>query len=132
MHKSIILFVGMISFFLSGEAQYSQNPDIDVVDNDPITILVKDKLPKLKFQGNHVAELFRKEITESFKGTLAQNFISTPNDEYPLVFVRTSIVPYFWNGTFWSCDGGTYLRELVYYGKEKNVGIILWGGGIAR
>lgn len=78
--------------------------------------LQKDKLPVLKFSGTATAELYTREIEESFRGVLKYNFISEPIKDYPLGFVRASPVPQGWNTAFWTRDGGTFLRELTRWG----------------
>ncbi len=55
--------------------------------------LQKDKLPVIKFSGTATAELYSKEIEESFRGVLKYNFISEPIKDYPRGFVRASPVP---------------------------------------
>lgn len=71
---------------------------------------------KLKFYGSEVAELFTKEIEESFIGVLKYNYISKPADGYMPGFVRASPEKQVWGDTFWTRDGGTFLRELTQWG----------------
>ena len=82
--------------------------------------LTHDKLPTLKFSGTASAELYTREIEESFRGVLKYNFISEPTKDYPLGFVRASPEPQEWNTTFWTRDGGTFLRELAHWGMVEH------------
>jgi len=82
--------------------------------------LDKDKLPKLKFLGNPAAELYTREIEESFQGVLKYNFISTADDGYPIGFLRASIPKNVWWETLWTRDGGTHLRELAHWGMLEH------------
>ena len=88
---------------------------------DPLLFnLQNDKLPVLKFTGTTTAELYTREIEESFKGVLKYNFIGVPTKGYPLGFVRASPEPQGWSTTFWTRDGGTFLRELTHWGMLEH------------
>ncbi|MFA6126185.1 MAG: hypothetical protein WC699_02675 [Bacteroidales bacterium] len=80
----------------------------------------KDRLPTLKFIGPASAELYSREIEESFKGVLKYNFISTPDEGYPVGFLRASIPHNVWWETLWTRDGGTHLRELAHWGMLEH------------
>lgn len=87
--------------------------------------LQKDKLPVLKFLGSATAELYAKEIEESFRGVLKYNYISTPTEGYPIGFVRASIPKNGWWETLWTRDGGTHLRELVHWGMLEHASALV-------
>ena len=79
-------------------------------------VLLADDLPMtVRFFGPPEAELFSREIAESFKGTLEKN-CQTTTDPAQAGFVSSSIDGRPWTGTMWSRDAGTYLRELVHFG----------------
>jgi GH15 family glucan-1,4-alpha-glucosidase len=87
--------------------------------------LKKDNLPSLKFKGTSTAELYTREIEESFKGVLKYNFIGVPTKDYPMGFLRASPEPQGWNTTFWTRDGGTFLRELVHWGMLEHASTVV-------
>lgn len=71
---------------------------------------------QLTFLGSDSADLFTKEVNESFKGVLALDYVSQPGGKYPVGFLNASPAGQPWYGTMWTRDGGTFLRELVYWG----------------
>lgn len=66
------------------------------------------------FFGTPDGELFSKEISESLSGVLKYNYVSV-DSVFPIGFVHASPVPQGWSNTFWTRDGGTFLRELVHW-----------------
>jgi hypothetical protein len=82
--------------------------------------LDQDKPGQLLFKGSSVAELYTTEVEESFKGALKKNYVSNPDGEYPPGFLHASPIPQGWSGTFWTRDGGTFLRELVLWGYYEH------------
>jgi len=90
------------------------------IQDSLLSNLMKDKLPALRFTGDATAGLYTREIEESFRGVLKHNFISVPTTDYPLGFVRASPEPQGWNTTFWTRDGGTFLRELTHWGMLEH------------
>jgi hypothetical protein len=90
------------------------------VQDSLLSNLKKDNLPTLKFTGTSTSELYAREIEESFKGVLKYNFISVPTNDYPSGFLRASPEPEGWNTTFWTRDGGTFLRELAHWGMLEH------------
>ena len=52
--------------------------------------LKSDNPGRLAFFGSDSAELFAKELNESFKGVLALDYVSEPNDKFPLGFLNAS------------------------------------------
>lgn len=71
---------------------------------------------KLTFWGSQAAELFSRELDESFAGVLAHNLIHDPADPM-LGFVSASIDGRPWTDTMWTRDAGVFLRELVQWGE---------------
>ena len=70
---------------------------------------------RIQFFGSTSAELFSREIAESFHGVLGRNMNTNPND--PMAgFVSASIDRRPWTDTMWTRDAGTFLRELVQWG----------------
>lgn len=78
--------------------------------------LKSDNPGRLTFFGSDSADLFGKEVNESFKGALALDFTSKPNDKFPLGFLSASPAGQPWYGTMWTRDAGTFMRELVFWG----------------
>src|SRR6266567_2727692 len=64
----------------------------------------------VRFVGDSTAELYTKELVESLNGVLRYNYISD-DSLYPVGFVRASPPTQPWYKTFWTRDGGTFLRE---------------------
>jgi len=75
----------------------------------------KDAPGTLTFHGQATAELFSKEINESFKAVLAKNY-HTADHPYRPGYVTASIDRRPWFDTMWTRDGGTFMRELVLWG----------------
>ena len=71
---------------------------------------------QIKFYGCNAAELFTREIDESFIGVLSKNFV---HDDKNIMqgFVSASVDGRPWSDTMWTRDAGVFLRELVQWGK---------------
>src|SRR5580698_490532 len=82
--------------------------------------LQSDRPGKLTFFGSDSADLFTKELNESFKGALALDYVSDPNGKFPLGFLNASPPSQPWYGTMWTRDAGTCMRELVYWGYYEH------------
>ena len=82
--------------------------------------LQSDRPGQLTFLGPDTAGLFSKEVEESFKGTLALDFVSRPGGVFPPGFLNASPTNQPWYGTMWTRDGGTFLRELVAWGYYEH------------
>lgn len=82
--------------------------------------LQSDRPGKLAFTGSDSAELFTREVDESFKGTLALDYVSKSDGKFPLGFVNASPDSQPWYGTMWTRDAGTFMRELVYWGYYEH------------
>jgi hypothetical protein len=76
--------------------------------------LDSDSGSRLTFFGDTIAELYSRELNESLQGVLKYNFVSV-DSAFPIGFVHASPVPQGWSNTFWTRDGGTFLRELVHW-----------------
>src|SRR5579875_2761475 len=83
---------------------------------DPGPQLERDVAPTLRFSGTRSAELFTRELADSFQGALDHNFVAQENNEFPAGFVNASLPGFPWAGTMWTRDGGTFMRELVMRG----------------
>lgn len=70
----------------------------------------------IRFIGPRSADLFSREIDESFQGVIEQNFISKPGGPLPVGYVQASPAGQIWGGTMWTRDGGTLMRELAQWG----------------
>ena len=84
-------------------------------ESDIRRFLQGDEPAKLKFSGPEAAELFSREIEESFQAVLRKNY---KIDSRPFMpgYVTASVDGRPWHQTMWSRDGGTFLRELVMWG----------------
>jgi hypothetical protein len=69
----------------------------------------------VEFFGCEDARLYSRELAASMAGVLTHNFVAQEG-ELPAGFVRASPVPQPWHRTFWTRDGGTFLRELAKWG----------------
>ena len=78
--------------------------------------LDEGKTGKIRFFGSRSADLFTREIAESFRGVLQKNFIHEAGGTMPPGFVQASLPGMPWAGTMWTRDGGTFMRELVQWG----------------
>jgi len=79
-----------------------------------------DSPGRLTFFGSESADLFTREVNESFKGVLARDFVSDTNGGYPLGFLNASPASQPWYGTMWTRDAGTFMRELIYWGYYQH------------
>jgi hypothetical protein len=86
--------------------------------------LAEDQVVSLRFFGSPTANLFTKELDESFQGVLEKNFYAQARDGYPAGFVSASLPGFPWAGTMWSRDGGTFMRELVMRGYYQHAGLL--------
>ena len=78
----------------------------------------------LSFSGTQSAVLFTKEIDASFQGVLDKDFVSVPSNGEPAGFVNASPAGQPWNGTMWTRDAGTYLRELTMWGDYEHAALL--------
>jgi len=78
----------------------------------------QDRHATVSFSGGMSAKLYSKEVAESLSGVLTYNYVGE-DSTYPVGFVRASPDPQPWHKTFWTRDGGTFLRELVKWGYTE-------------
>jgi len=78
--------------------------------------LKSDEGGRLTFFGSDSADLFSKEVNESFKGALILDYVSRSDDKFPPGFLNASPTNQPWYGTMWTRDAGTFMRELVSWG----------------
>lgn len=83
-----------------------------------------DQAVTLRFFGSRTADLFTKELDESFQGALDKNFYDQARDGHPAGFVSASLPDFPWAGTMWSRDGGTFMRELVMRGYYQHAALL--------
>lgn len=81
--------------------------------------LAADTQGTLVFTGDSLADLFSRELDESYKGVLTYNYVSTMNGAAPLGFTHASPPGQLWSNTWWTRDGGTFTRELVLWGNYE-------------
>ena len=78
----------------------------------------------MRFFGSPEADLFTRELDESFRGVLERNFYAQSRDGIPAGFVSASLPGFPWAGTMWTRDGGTFMRELVMRGYMQNASLL--------
>jgi hypothetical protein len=114
----IVLLMGLFRSVLRAEA--SSFPEVARAVSAPrssvVFVLSSDNPGRLTFFGSDSANLFTKEINESFKGALDLDYVSRPKDKFPLGFLNASPTNQPWYGTMWTRDAGTFMRELVCWG----------------
>lgn len=108
------------SIFFAQQARAADGSPSPVVQTQPAPDVSADKPGAVRFWGCQAAELYTREIAESYAGVLRKNFVSEPNGKFPPGFVHASPIPQGWSGTFWTRDGGTFLRELVCWGNFEH------------
>src|SRR5215472_7791867 len=74
----------------------------------------------IDFFGSDTAVLFSKEVSESFKGVLAHDYVSNPDGGFPPGFLNASPQSQPWYGTMWTRDAGTFMREMVLWGYYEH------------
>ena len=79
-----------------------------------------DQPGRLTFFGADTADVFTREVDESFKGALSSDYVCKGNGEFPAGFLNASPPGQPWYGTMWTRDSGTFLRELVFWGYYKH------------
>ncbi len=88
---------------------------IHLQDDQPVT---------LRFYGSRDADLFTREVAQSFQGVLDKNFYSQVRDGFPAGFISASLPGFPWAGTMWTRDAGTFLRELVMRGYYQHASLL--------
>ena len=86
--------------------------------------LQADQPVSLRFFGAPSADLFTREIEESFKGVLQKDFVDEARDGLPAGFVNASPAGQPWAGTMWTRDSGTYMRELTMRGYYQHAALL--------
>lgn len=74
----------------------------------------------IDFFGSDSADLFSREVSDSFKGVLALDYVSKPGGQFPPGFLNASPAGQPWYGTMWTRDAGTFMRELVFWGYYEH------------
>jgi hypothetical protein len=98
-------------------AAHSQSADssINVQADQPVS---------LWFYGSTTADLFTREVEESFQGVLREDFYPQARDGFPVGFVSASLPGMPWAGTMWTRDAGTFMRELVMRGYYQHAALL--------
>lgn len=86
--------------------------------------LRNDQPVSLRFYGSTSADLFTREVEESFQGVLREDFYSQARDGFPAGFVSASLPGMPWAGTMWTRDAGTFMRELVMRGYYQHASLL--------
>jgi hypothetical protein len=82
--------------------------------------LQADQPGTLDFFGSKSAGLFAEEVSNSLQGALALDFVPRQDGLFPAGFLNASPPPQGWTHTMWSRDGGTFMRELVFWGYYQH------------
>ncbi len=82
--------------------------------------LQADQPGRLEFFGCKDAGLFTEEVSNSLQGALALDFVARQEGPFPAGFLNASPPPQGWTHTMWSRDGGTFMRELVFWGYYQH------------
>jgi hypothetical protein len=110
-----IVMLGWLASVPLSRAAYASSPGILLAEDQPVS---------LRFFGSPTADLFTKELDESFQGVLERNFFAQARDGYPAGFVSASLPGFPWAGTMWTRDGGTFMRELVMRGYYQHASLL--------
>jgi len=105
------IIIMLLAGLFTGELR-SQTP----LPSPAVFNLQADRPGRLVFSGSKTADLFTKEVNESFKGVLERSYVSQPDGKFPPGFVNASPPLQPWSGTMWTRDAGAFLRELVDWG----------------
>lgn len=119
------LLVVLISLvWCKSQAQVLSLPETDGVglaSKSPVVFdLQSDSPGRLTFFGSDTADLFTREVNESFQGALALDYVSQPDSKFPLGFLNASPAGQPWYRTMWTRDAGTCMRELVFWGYYEH------------
>ena len=114
--KSYILLV-LMAALVGGELPAQES---SVAGSAAVFNLPSDQPGRLAFFGSDSAGLFSREVEESFKGTLALDYVSNPGGQFPPGFLNASPESQPWYGTMWTRDAGTFMRELVFWGYYEH------------
>jgi len=121
--KSVFYFLISISIIITGcgseRSKAVSNSGREEADN----IYLSEEGSIINFFGNRDAELFSRELSESMKGVLKYNFVSA-DSVFPIGFVHASPIPQGWSNTFWTRDGGTFLRELAHWNYIEHASLV--------
>src|SRR3984957_15932649 len=122
---NIVIILVMVLFCNELRAEGSPLPKVaetsSFVPKSPVVFdLQSDSPGRVTFFGSDSADLFTKEINESFKGVLTYDFVSAPDGKFPAGFLSASPPSQPWYGTMWIRDAGTFMRELVQWGYYQH------------
>jgi hypothetical protein len=121
-------FIVVLANVLFWSALRAENAPVPQAAGTPVSAakspvvfdLKSDNPGRLTFFGSDSADLFTREVNESFKGALALDYVSGPDEKFPPGFLNASPAGQPWYGTMWTRDGGTFLRELVFWGYYEH------------
>jgi len=85
--------------------------------------LKRDLPGALRFWGSADAELYTREVAESYRGLLELSYVSESDGDLPAGFLHTSPPGQYWSGTMWTRDAGAFLRELVLWGNYEHASL---------
>jgi hypothetical protein len=112
---------GLLSFQLNARS-FSMAPVAGSLNSAHATSfdLQADVPGKVEFFGSASADLYSREIADSFQGVLDRDYVSRPDGKFPAGFLNASPVGQPWYGTMWTRDAGTFMRELVFWGDYQH------------
>ena len=112
MNKYIVFCLCLLVFF-SGMVLFKNSQAADSLNTKRLSaaqvesFLEQDNPGEIQFLGAESAELFTKEVRESFKGVLQKNYKKNYKEFMP-GYITASIDGRPWDDTMWSRDGGTF------------------------
>lgn len=109
--RRLIVFASLLMLLAIMTASHAADATFD---------LSADKPGTLRFYGSETADLFTREIVASYAGVLRKNYIAKGDGTFLPGFVHASPPGQGWAGTFWTRDGGTFMRELVLWGNYEH------------
>src|SRR6201999_3952812 len=113
-HSLARLFVVLALALLSEKLAAQAMPPVKAFD------VQADQPGRIVFTGSKTADLFTREVDESFKGVLEHSYVSQTDGKFPAGFVNASPPSQPWAGTMWTRDAVTFLRELVNWGYYQH------------
>jgi hypothetical protein len=111
---ALLVFAIIVSAALPAASQATPSP----------INLQADQAVSIRFFGSSAADLFTREVDESFNGVLQKNFVEQASNGFPAGFVNASPLGQPWAGTMWTRDSGTYLRELTMRGYYEHASLV--------
>jgi hypothetical protein len=115
--RDLVLALTAVLLQLSVQMRLLAEPNVPSGNNFD---LQADKPGLIDFFGPKDAGCFAAEVSNSFQGALALDFVSREQDGFPAGFLNASPPPQGWTHTMWTRDSGAFMRELVFWGYYEH------------